>query len=99
MGFTKMPDEEFGFSDPEDEISKAWIESVIRGRLSDFGVGSIFCLGPPGKNTTTLNGYSVCGNAYTVKTHVKNEFVAFCDDHIIILHNYLKKNPNNRSRD
>ena len=92
MSFNKVSDEEFVFSDPEDEVSKAWIESVIRGRLSDFGVGSIFCLGPPGKNNINVNGYTVCGNACSVKTHVKNEYVAFCEDHIIILHNYLKKN-------
>lgn len=90
MDFSKMSDDKFGFSDPKDEISKAWIESVIRGRLSEFGERSIFCLGPPGKKIIRKNEYNVCGNPCSVKTHVKNEYVAFCDDHIIILHNYLK---------
>ncbi len=91
MGFNKVSNEEFGFSDPKDEVSKAWIESIIRGRLSEFAEGSIFCLGPPGKKVIRINEYDVCGNSCSVKTHVKNEYVAFCDDHIIILHNYLKK--------
>ena len=88
---TKMSNEKFGFSDPKDEVSKAWVESIIRGRLSDFGEGSIFCLGPPGKRIININNYEICGNPCCIKTHVKNEYVAFCEDHIIILHNYLKK--------
>lgn len=88
-----MKNEKSLFPDPKDEISKAWIESVIRGRLSDFGENSIFCLGPPGINTKEINGYTVCGNTCSVKTHVHNEFVAFCENHIVILHNYISKNP------
>ena len=91
MSLVKVSKEDFEYSDPNDEISKAWIESVIRGRLGDFGEDSIFCLGPPGKKIIKINGYDICGNPCSVKTHVKNEYVAFCEDHIIILHNYLKK--------
>lgn len=85
----------FVHDNPKDEISKAWIESVIRGRLSKLSENAIFCLGPPTENTRELNGYNVCGNACSVKTHVHNEFVAFCDDHIVILHDYLTKRSSN----
>ena len=88
-----MKNEKSLFPDPKDEISKAWIEAVIRGRLSEFGENLIFCLGIPGSNTKEINGYNVCGNTCSVKTHVHNEFVAFCDDHIEILHNYITNNP------
>lgn len=87
------------FIDPEDDVSKAWIEAIIRGRLSEFTENSIFCLGPPTGDKKEINGNEVCGNLFSVKTHVHNELVAFCDDHIVILHNYLKKKSNHTTYD
>ncbi|MHA2098552.1 MAG: hypothetical protein ACW99A_07685 [Candidatus Kariarchaeaceae archaeon] len=77
---------------PNDEISKSWIESVIRGRLSGLSEDILFCIGPPDQNKVEIGGYDVCANSCVIKTHVHNEFVAFCDDHIEILHKYLMEN-------
>jgi len=89
-----MSDKKSVFIDPKDDLSKSWVESVIRGRLARLSEGNIFCLGPPGENNIIINDQRVCANNCIVKTHVRNEFVAFCKDHIIILHKYTSKKPN-----